>query len=246
MVKRMDLFYYTNARTLLKILTSFQIKMSVLSRSSDLRERNFFRYFVKPEEGIGEKEAKKLADKSRYVCFCTEPNDSGWYHLDKGYRLPNMWDAYADRHKGACIILDRDLFKKKNPCLTDFQIDYKIEIELKEDLPLEKKMKQKSKIYESEHEIRFISSNGSEFCDIEGCIKKILIGVDFENVYIRDEEELQTPNSFAKLCEIIKDKNIEPTLFIQPLITKAGKMIKSDNGCLLWDKMKTNGIVFNI
>lgn len=225
-----ELFYYTNAWALIRILKDFKVKMSILSKSSDLRERNYFRYLVDPYNGVGETEARNNADNNTYVCFCTEPNSSGWRHLDKGYRLPNMWDTYADRHRGACLILDEIKFAKENSNLQVYPITYVAEKNFDDSWPLNKKMIHKLKNYENEHERRYISANGTQFCNIKNSLQKVLLGVDFG----RDERN----NYELELFEIIKNNKLKLDLFTQPLIDKTGKMIKLSNGCCLWNKMK--------
>lgn len=68
------------------------------------------------------------------------------------------------------------------------------------------------------------------------------MGCDFSKVYI--DKDIHNANSENELFSLIKSNNIDASLFIQPLINQDGKMIKCDNGNLLWNKMKEYGIPF--
>ena len=240
------LFYYTNAKTLLLILENFKIKMSVLSKSSDLVERNYHMHLINPDKGKGKQESQIEADNNKYICFCTEPNKTNWEHKNTGYRLPNMWDMYADRHRGACIIIDKKEFIDENKTLELEEVEIKYTDVINEEWDLDTKMKYKLNSYRNENEIRFISKTAEEYCSIKNSVKNIILGVDFENTIVTPEPtEKQTYKHllFKKIQG--NENNINPNLFLKPLIDKNGKMIISENGCLLWKEMKENGIDFN-
>lgn len=207
--------------------------LSRTSNSSDLRERNFYHEFLNPYAGIGKGEAIDRIDSSyRFLSFCTEPNKTEWWIKDQGYRLPNMWDSYANRHRGACIVLDEDKFREANPGLDCVEIKYLNEEDLHKICSLEDKIRTKPLCYSQENEVRYLTRKGVEKCTIAGCISKVIIGVDMSERYINS------------LISLIKYKRIMPQLFIQPIVDEDGRILVFDNGCLLWEKMRKAGLNF--
>ena len=240
----MDIYYYTNAETLFKILKNLRIKFSTLSMSSDLAERMYYHKFLNPSEGIGEEEAIKKVNQYRYICFCKE-NKSTDFLSKEGASYLNMWDTYANRHKGACIRIDMDMFVHANTFLKYNNITYESKNRyLKRINQIEELLFYKDPIWKNECEIRFLRDpkSNEEHCTIKGCIKNIYLGVDFDKKHERNNVKI---NNLKQLCDLItQNKDIDPHWFIQPLILENGNLYMPDNGSLLWHRMRQEGISF--
>lgn len=237
--------YYTNAATLFRILDGMRIKLSYLSKSTDLVERKYYMNILDPERGFGKNEAIEEADQFRYVCFCQESSNNSYYSKD-GASYINMWDYYADRHKGACIRIDYKNFIQKNNFLIEIPIDYSYSKEeyFQKGVSIQKLMAFKDKMWNSENEIRFIRKRGNseDYCTIRGCIDKVFLGVDFDKEY--DFNDVKIDN-LKTLCDLAKrKKDIDPHWFFQPLILENGNLFLPENGGVLWHKMMKQGVYF--
>ncbi len=235
--------YYTNAATLFRILDGMRIKLSYLSKSTDLVERKYYMNIFDPQNGVGESEAISEADQFRYVCFCQESSNNSYFSKD-GASYINMWDYYADRHKGACIRIDYKKFIQKNNFLMEIPIDYSYSKDeyFQKGLSIQELMSFKDKIWSGENEIRFIRKRGNleDYCTIRGCIDKIFLGVDFDKEYGFNDVKI---NNLKTLCDLVKrKKDIDPHWFSKLMLLENGNLFLSDNGALLWHKMMKLGV----
>ena len=156
----------------------------------------------------------------------------------------NMWDYYADRHKGACIRIDYKKFIQKNNFLMEIPIDYSYSKDeyFQEGLSIQELMSFKDKIWSGENEIRFIRKRGNleDYCTIRGCIDKIFLGVDFDKEYGFNDVKI---NNLKTLCDLVKrKKDIDPHWFSKLMLLENGNLSLSDNGALLWYKMMKLGV----
>jgi hypothetical protein len=99
-----------------------------------------------------------------------------------------MWYLYANKHLGACIVLDKEQFEKQNPCFAGnpAKIKYLNEIPFYEWINDEKKSLQeclcfKYKDFRMENEIRYFYNGLDEYCNIANCIKTVALGAEFCN-----------------------------------------------------------------
>jgi len=231
------IYYYTTSEGLFSILRKFEIRLSVLSKSSDLVERTYYTKIPCKNNTIGVKDMKLMADENRYVCFCREEDNTNFLRKE-GASYLNMWDAYSDRHKGACIRILKNRFIEKNDFLEEIEIIYKKDKQyLNEKSEIRELMKYKYFIWEHENELRFLRKEGSksEYCSIEDCIVNVYLGIDFK----------KGKDCIKKLCDIIKgNKKLCPTWFIMPIILENGNLFFPENDGILWKKMKDSGIDF--
>lgn len=232
------LCHYTNADALIKILSNMQLKLSTLEKSRDLKERNYYQWIIDPINGIATEEAKNRLKMYRFVCFCRAVNDPDVYPLDKGYKYPFMWDTYADKHKGACIVLDEELFEKENPHLTKINIKYRLSHNIDKLHRIDTKLRYKTIDWAHEREVRFIFSDksimGSDedvFCNIGKSVSRIYLGVDFD-----------IEQSYNKIEEAIRAKRISPMIVSPTDANKSGVISPTDG--IFWDKLRKSGINF--
>ena len=61
--------------------------------------------------------ARKLKASTFLACFCCDDEKLVGDHvkeiLNRGLAKPRMWSQYADKHKGFCLVFDKDLLLKK-------------------------------------------------------------------------------------------------------------------------------------
>ena len=113
--------HFTSFETATKfVLPSSEIQLSPLARTNDPRENKeklFGAVFAKPEENQFAKSAVELlttAVRHHVKAFCTTRNyvdERG--ALNECFRRPRMWAQYGDKHRGVCLIFDRDILAKE-------------------------------------------------------------------------------------------------------------------------------------
>lgn len=109
------LYHFTNAEALFKILKSMTLKLSSMSSVDDLNER----CICCRDDGWGinginiekyvERECKTLSFSRNYYEGEERPSN-----VQSAINLPRMWAEYADKNKGACIIINERRFLEEN------------------------------------------------------------------------------------------------------------------------------------
>lgn len=116
------IFHYTTAQGLAAILESGSLRFSSLERMNDPRERQpvNFAFRLDPaltppsfEETIRLQESvddvlRRGAFLSCFTAEGSEHSDDGYY--TRGWARPRNWAQYADDHRGACLVFDRQAF----------------------------------------------------------------------------------------------------------------------------------------
>ncbi len=118
------LYHYTTADTLAKILGNATLRLSPYANTNDPREsKEWYPRIILSAGGISPdtlataSEARQRSDRllrrgARVACFTVD----GSHHADaeagslfhRGWARARMWDQYASRHSGACLVFDRD------------------------------------------------------------------------------------------------------------------------------------------
>src|SRR2546425_1088870 len=133
-------YHYTKAESLVEhILPNRNIRFSRFTRTNDprefkdwnlgLRTTGRFRDFTHHEWELLQIQASNLL---RHHCrlFCTTSDDKsavgiGIDNIDgRGFCRPRMWDQYAARHTGTCLIIDRARFdtQVRNAISSDVEV----------------------------------------------------------------------------------------------------------------------------
>lgn len=151
---------------------------------------------------------KLLRNMAKVICFSSDYEiDNEWYD---GFNLPRMWAQYGDNHKGICLDIDIELFKQENAKIFEksilrsiiYESDFEYpwvnydrirEIGLKAYVQefkfsnLDYLFFSKHIDWQSEREKRllfFSTSYKNEFVSIKKSLKRIILGIDFNNVYL--------------------------------------------------------------
>jgi transcriptional regulator with XRE-family HTH domain len=259
-----SLYYYTTAKTLLKILgdsPKIQIKYSDFNKANDPKERMFYKHLIEYKENDKTRhrsieKAKEELSKYKFISFCKQ-SESDYF---TGYRvtLPRMWSQYGTSQNkdgnynksymdGACIELDlktilsksehdNDGNKNRNGIvgLSFFDINYKPENEYYN-------LYYKNNI-NIEDDIKFKYEHWKEECE-------------FRAIYLGDDEYLDITDSIKRiylgedlrhenvieLCKIMAQKryeNIDPTIFTRITIGAGGLLYnENNNGGMILDDM---------
>ena len=151
---------------------------------------------------------KLLRKNCKVICFSTDYVIDG--ELYDGHNLPRMWAQYGENHKGVCLEIDRELFKEENSILLEDSylepINYGADFEYPwvhynriRAIGLEAYVDEfrvnnrkylfysKLKDWESERETRllkFSKVSSDEYTSIRKSIKRIILGIDFNNIYL--------------------------------------------------------------
>ncbi|MGM5471429.1 DUF2971 domain-containing protein [Flavobacteriaceae bacterium LMO-SS05] len=156
---------------------------------------------------FNEELSEEIRKGTKMTCFST---DNG---IIKGYGHSRMWALYGDNHKGICLEVDEHEFEKENAELvktgyfermkydnlnkTQPECQF-IEYDSLRQLGLENYVKnfknkyvdflffRKNSEWESENEKRLIlfsSEPNSEYCTIKKSLKRIILGIDFNDNY---------------------------------------------------------------
>lgn len=118
------LFHYTKFKTLLKILNSGEMRLSPYASTNDPREtKEWIAEVIADATKSGDDalliadEVRRLADPilrggARLACFTLDRKagfaaDAGaLFH--RGWARARMWSQYAENHRGACLVFQRD------------------------------------------------------------------------------------------------------------------------------------------
>lgn len=109
------LYYYCSLETALNhILKHNQLLLSPIISTNDPRENKNFDFATTSMGNIdhtkvGSEISKAVRENCKVLCFTKEPNKSIW-----GFELSRMWAYYGARHKGVCLLLDKQKFLEEN------------------------------------------------------------------------------------------------------------------------------------
>lgn len=191
------LYHFTTAESLIKILGNMTLKMSSFENLNDLNEKEV--NFILQDWQKGLKIKKYIAESCQIISF-TQNYQRNKMLCECGCNHPRMWAQYADKNKGACIVINETKFIEKNKSILN-EIFWKIEnvkydSYIYNDNPtdsdnskgfLEKNYKniffKKHNDWIQEDERRLFCINGPSFFSIDDCIEFICLGNKFESKY---------------------------------------------------------------
>ena len=176
-----------------------------------------------------------LRRNMKVSCFCTDYilGDNEY----AGYNLSRMWATYGQMHRGVCLEIDFEKFSKLNSHLInnnnfkkihyvepgnnsnfpEFDVTYaeQIGVESYIEIFIEKYFDYfyftKLKDWESEHEMRLLHKGNrklKEFCNIENCIKSVILGVKATPTTIRKVRHVLPETSKFQKVEFERDSLI--------------------------------------
>ena len=108
------LSHYTNFTNLCSIISTMTLKVSSFARANDIGEieSNISCILNSQKEQVVERYIKEHCG---YISFSSNRRYHTKYKNPKfGFLIPSMWGIYADKSRGACIVIDEDAFKKEN------------------------------------------------------------------------------------------------------------------------------------
>jgi hypothetical protein len=112
------LFHYTSLYSVMAILASSEFWFSVFKNTNDPRENKAWDFGIQPTPSNDEimrivtEMGAILRESVQLACF-TQDKDGTYEDAQflRGYSRARNWDQYADRHRGACLVFDRDNFE---------------------------------------------------------------------------------------------------------------------------------------
>lgn len=207
------LYHYTKRETLIEyILPSLRLKLNSLKNTNDPKEKKIsvynsidqikiLGYYLE----ITSKLKDILDNEYKMCCFSGDYVDESMKY--EGFNLPRMWATYGDNHKGVCLKINIEKFRKENSIdnqtrilkevqyssrIThgliykgaDFDLNYrKVVNQLIKD-NLDNLYFTKHKDWQTEREIRFVSLEKKEYCSIKNSLDSVLLGMDFNKQYL--------------------------------------------------------------
>lgn len=199
------LYHFTTAESLMKILENMTLKMSSFENLNDLNEKEVNFSFQDWWNGL--KIKKYIVEECHLISFSRnfQIDDS---FCECGCNHPRMWAQYADKNKGACIVINEEKFIELNrPVLNEIfwkieNVNYKPYIY--NDNPTESSIPknfignnykkiffEKHNDWKQEDERRLFCIGGPEYLSINNCIEFICLGNKFDSI------------SYSKLSDII-------------------------------------------
>ena len=108
------LCHYTSFNNLCSILSTMTLRIGSYKNSNDIAELDSNISCIldinKPS-----KIEQYIANQCGYISFSTNLWDTQNDAISKvGYLIPSMWGIYADKSRGACLVLDKDILLQKN------------------------------------------------------------------------------------------------------------------------------------
>ena len=192
-----NLYHFTSAESFFSIFNDLTLKFSSFKKLNDLNEANLCNFEFRSKDKILRDKLKRyIDDKCGIICFSQDYNEKGF--SISGVNHPALWAHYANNTNGVCIVIDKDMFIKKNEnilakCFWRFEsvdyefvtapnIDYNGEINSEF---IENFYKTlffiKHKNWQNEHEYRLFVMDCDEKMSINGCVKQVVLGNKFSN-----------------------------------------------------------------
>jgi len=108
------LCHYTNFDNLCSILSTMTLKISSYDRSNDISEVES-NITMLLDASIEEKLEQYIIQNCGYISFSKNKwNKDRTEIVSVGYRIPSMWGIYADRSRGACLVIDEEKLLDEN------------------------------------------------------------------------------------------------------------------------------------
>lgn len=191
------LYHFTTAESLIKILEKMTLKMSSFETLNDLNEKEVNFIFQDWQKGLQIK--KYISEQCRVISFAQNFQKKDMF-CESGCNHPRLWAQYADKNKGACIVINEEKFIENNKSFLN-EIFWKIEnVKYKPYIynenprdstnPKEFLENNYDRIFfekhfdwEQEDERRLFCIGGPKFLSIDNCIEFICLGNKFESNY---------------------------------------------------------------
>ena len=188
------LFHYTKFDSFLKILEDMTLLPSSFGKLNDLNEGNVNNLNMNENFMVLYNARNYINNHCHLLSFSQNYDICGVGH--EGTNHPAMWSHYADNSNGICIVIDKEVFVKKNIKILDANF-YKFEdivydkfnalddvaINYNAETPEEFIMNNwkglfflKHYDWRNEHEHRLFIMNYNGKLNIDGCIKYIVLG----------------------------------------------------------------------
>jgi len=107
------LCHYTSFDSLCSILSTMTLKVSSYERSNDISEvESNIDMLLDPS--IRGKLEQYITRYCGYLSFSHNRIDDKTKFLTPGYRIPSMWGIYADKSRGACLVIDEEKLLDEN------------------------------------------------------------------------------------------------------------------------------------
>lgn len=122
------LYHYTSCNLAINfILKNKNLLLNKYSETNDPKEAREWQFDIGSNENIDFNKynhdklsswlSKELKEKTKLLCFSTESGDLTGDHtrdiFNRGFCKPRMWAQYGDRHKGVCLVFDREIIEKE-------------------------------------------------------------------------------------------------------------------------------------
>ena len=229
------LYHVTTAESLFKIIENMTLKLSSFENLNDLNEKEVNFSFQDWWDGL--KIEKFILENCRVISFSQnfQFEDS---ICEVGCNHPRMWAQYADKNKGACVVINEEKFIDKNKSVLD-KTFWKIENVLYKpylyngdptntndpkdfvENNYKKIFFEKHNDWKQEGERRLFCIGKTEFLSIDNCIEFVCLGSKFGN---------ENYNSLAEI--LISSMEREHTKLIPHDFTF---QVNADGRCLTMD-----------
>ena len=108
------LCHYTSFNNLCSILSTMTLRISSYKNSNDMAELDSNIASILNSNKTCEIE-QYIPNQCGYISFSTNIWDTKNNIISKfGYLIPSMWGIYADKSRGACLVLDKDILLQEN------------------------------------------------------------------------------------------------------------------------------------
>ncbi|NUP74402.1 MAG: DUF2971 domain-containing protein [Sinomonas sp.] len=120
------LYHYTSVEKLRGILDSGTLRFSPYLNTNDPLESHFWVTWTRIPGGTDDEiaarreEMKTLLGENfdlrravKIACFTQDDSEVNLSMLHRGWARPRMWDQYAEKHAGGCLVLDRAAWEQE-------------------------------------------------------------------------------------------------------------------------------------
>lgn len=191
------LYHFTTSESLINILKNMTLKMSSFEDLNDLNEKEI--NFILEDWQKGLKIEQYISKHCKVISFTQNFQKKGM-SCECGCNHPRMWAQYAEKNKGACVVINEKKFIENNKTILS-EILWEIEnVSYKHYIYNENftdsinpkdfiKNNYKRIFFEKhfdwaqEDERRLFCIGGPNFFSIDNCIEFICLGNKFDNKY---------------------------------------------------------------
>ena len=228
------LYHFTKASSFFKIIKEMKLKVSRFNNLNDMNEANLHNLYMN-DNLIALNSRQYIEKHCSLVCF-TQNYSVGNRPL-KGTNHPAMWAHYANNSFGACIVLDEEMLMQKNSeilnkCFWQFaDVEYSLRngtdeasLQLKDNPEdfVKANYKQlfflKHNDWSNEHERRLLMVDGSNYLDIDGCVKYIVLG----DLFVKSKSHILKLKQYITNSSYACSNNLDMRSF--------GRIFHSDHG----------------